>query len=113
MTSAGRLDRRVTLLRAVTTTDEFNSPVSTWTELATVAASKEDVSDAERVRAQQVGASLTTRFQIRYSSRVADIDAGDRLTCEGWTFDIKSVKELDRRVGLEISAARVAQRVAP
>lgn len=102
---AGKLDRRVTLRRFTTSKDAFNADVPTWGDLATVWASKDDVSDAERNRAAQVGASVTTRFQIRYSDAVADLGPKDQLICEGRTYAISAVKELGRRSGLEITAS--------
>ena len=104
MLAAGSLDRRVRLERATSQANAFNEPVQTWTPIATVWASKKDVSDRERLASAQVGASLTTRFQIRWSSLVADLNSKDRLVCEGRTYEIAAVRELGRREGLEISA---------
>ena len=106
---AGRLDRRVTLMRQGAPTDDgYTTQPGAWAPLATVWASKQDVRDAERVQAQQVGASITTRFQIRYSSQVADLSPRDHLTCEGRTYAISAVKEIGRREGLEITATAQA-----
>jgi len=101
---AGALDRRVQLLRATVTQDDANEDVYTWPLLAEVSASRQDVSDGERVRAQQVGASLTTRFQIRWSPEVDSLSPVDRLRCEGRTYDITGVKAIGRRDALEITA---------
>lgn len=102
---AGKLDRRVLLERFGLTRDPLNNPVEGWTTLATVWASKHDVSDTERLRAAEVGSNLTTRFVIRHSSTVADLNTKDRLTCEGLVYNIVGVKELGRREGIEITAA--------
>jgi SPP1 family predicted phage head-tail adaptor len=107
---AGELDRRIELRRATTVTDATGGETRTWFAIATVWASKQDVRDAERVRAQEVGATITTRFQIRWSSDVADLDASDELVCEGRTYAIEAVKEIGRRDGLEITAAARAER---
>lgn len=101
---AGKLDRRITILRAVNTGNAFNEPVASWEPLATVWASKEDIRDGERIRAQTISADITTRFQIRHSTVVADVNAKDRVLCEGKTYDIFSVKEIGQRVGFEITA---------
>lgn len=105
---AGKLDRRITLERYTTTYNEFNEPVEAWTTLGRVWASKRDVSDRERVAAAEVSAEISTRFQIRYSSTVADLSPKDRLTYEGRIYNISAVKEIGRREGLEISAAAEA-----
>jgi len=105
---AGALDRRITIQTYAITRNADNEPVEGFTDLATVWASVNYVSDAERVRAAEVGASISVRFQIRYSATVAGIDAKDRVVFEGKTFDISGVKEIGRREGLEISAAAAA-----
>ena len=102
---AGKLDRRITLQRASTTKNGFNEDVEAWGDIATVWASATPVSDAERVRAQQVGAVISMRFQIRFSTAVADLSPTDRLSYNGKTYNITAVKELGRREGLEITAA--------
>jgi SPP1 family predicted phage head-tail adaptor len=102
---AGRLDRRITIERATETRDAFNNPVLAWGPLATVWASVEHIRDSERWSAQEVGAAVQMRFQIRYSQAVADVNPKDRLTYEGREFDIVAVKELGRREGLELTAA--------
>lgn len=101
---AGRLDRRVTIMRASTSTNAFNEKEPEWLDIATVWASKEDISDGERICAQEVSAEITTRFQIRHSSAVADVNPKDRVRCEGRVYDIFSVKEIPYRAGLEITA---------
>lgn len=101
---AGDLDRRVTLMRASTAANSFNELVETWSPLATVWASKTDVSDGERFRAAAVGATIDARFQIRWSATVSTVGPRDQLVCEGRTYDISGVKEIGRRLGLEITA---------
>lgn len=36
MTKAGNLDRRITIQRATKINNEFNEPIETWADLATV-----------------------------------------------------------------------------
>lgn len=72
--------------------------------IATVWASHRAVSDSERIRAQAVSATITDRFQIRWSSTVKDVDAKDRVMFDGRSYDITSVKEIGFREGLEITA---------
>jgi SPP1 family predicted phage head-tail adaptor len=105
---AGELDRRITLERFTATQDPGSGEeVQAWDTLATVWASKKDISDGERFAASEVQAAISTRFVIRYSSQVADLNAKDRLVCEGHTYQVVGVKETGRRrEGLEISALR-------
>lgn len=102
---AGKLDRRVQLLRATLVENAIGDMVPTWNVLATRWASRQDLSDAERVRAQQVGATMSTRFQIRWDATVSSLSPKDRLSCDGQVFDIRGVKEIQRRKGLEITCS--------
>lgn len=101
---AGKLDRRITIQRAVTTRDEFNAPIETWADVMTVWASYEPVSDGERFRAGERAAEISARFQIRYSSASSAITAMDRLVFDRRTYAITHIKEIGRRVGLELTA---------
>lgn len=102
---AGELDRRITIERYSATTNDLGEEVGSWTPLATVWAAKTDIRDSERFVAQQVNSSITTRFQIRYLTKLADLDAKDRLTHGELVYGIVAVKEIGRREGIEITAA--------
>lgn len=107
---AGALDRRIIIERAYDERDEFNEPIKRWRPLAGVWASKQDIRDAERIASQEVGAEVTTRFQIRYSASVADVDPKDRIIFEGRVYDIVARKEIGRREGIELTAAARAEK---
>jgi SPP1 family predicted phage head-tail adaptor len=102
---AGALDRRIVIQRATTSTDEFNEPVQTWATFLMVWAGKQDVSDRERFTAHEIGAEVTARFTIRWSTQAGTIDARDRILFEGRYFDIHHAKEIGRREWIEITAA--------
>lgn len=102
------MDRRVTLQRATTATNAFGEGVPTWAALATVWAKFQPVSDGEKWRAGMVEAREFARFTIRYSSTVASLSGKDRLLFEGAVWSITGVKEIGRRVDIEITAERVA-----
>jgi len=101
---AGDLDRRVTILRATTTRNEFNEPIQSFVALATVWANVRDASAAEAYRAQEVGAEISTRFTIRWSSQVADVDARDRIRYGGRDYNVTAVRDLGRHQWREIDA---------
>lgn len=114
MISAGKLDRRITLQRYGTTLNEWNEPITGWTELGKRWASKQDVSDVEKVRAAQVGASVSTRFRVRYDSLTSTLTAADRLICEDVEYQISGTKEGEgRRREIEITAARSNDNLVP
>jgi SPP1 family predicted phage head-tail adaptor len=107
---AGNLDRRIDLQRFTTAKNSLNEDVQTWaTFAARIPAQVTPVQDGERFRAGEVASAITTRFVIRHTSQVAALNPRDRLVFEGRTFEIHGVKELARRVGLEISAAARAE----
>ena len=100
-----RADRRVQFERYTATDDGFGV-VETWAAHGSpVPAERRDVSDAERMRANEVQAHITSRFRVRSSAFTRDLSPKDRLTCEGLVYDISGIKQLDRRRTLEITAA--------
>ena len=105
MVDAGALDRRVQFRRATLSDDGFGA-VETFANLgAPVSAHKRDISDGEKFRAGEVAAHLTTRFQVRSSAFTRGITPKDVLVCEGRTYNIFGIKELEgRKRLLEITA---------
>ena len=104
------LNRRVQFRRASLSDDGFQQ-AETWADHGErIPADKTDVSDGERWRAGEGGASITTRFVVRSSTFTRDLTPKDRLICEGREYDISGIKEIGRRDRLEITAsARVDQ----
>ncbi len=101
---AGRMDRRIAIVRETETgRNAFNEPIVSTTE-TTVWASKEDIRDGERWTAQEVGAEVTTRFRIRWSATFADLDPQASITFDGRAYNVVSTKEIGRREGIEITA---------
>lgn len=110
---AGDLDRRITIQRAALTTGGgFNEPQETWTDLATVWAKRADASATEAYRAQEVGAQISTRFTIRYSTLAASITPKDRISFQGEIFNISAIREPvgTRNQWLELDAVARADR---
>lgn len=103
------MDRRISLLRAAVSTDDFNAEIETWGDIATVWAAVDPVRDGERWRAGETLASKKMRFTIRWSRDVMDVDARDRVMFEGRTYDIDGVKETGRRDMIEITATARAE----
>lgn len=103
---AGLLDRRITIERATETTDAVGGVVRTWGPIATVWAQVLPISDGERWRAQEVAASVTHRFRIRWG---VGVEVTDRILYDGRVFLISGVKEIGRRVGQELTASARAE----
>ena len=103
--SAGDLDRRVRFERATAADDGFSSDVpASWAAIATVWASVLPLSDGEKWRAGSVGATVSHRIKVRYSSVLAGLKASDRAIFEGRTLEIGAPKEVGRREFLEMTA---------
>lgn len=102
------LDRRITLQRATVAINDFNEGVDAWEDLATVFAHRRDASTGESYRAQEVGAQITTRFTIRHSATVADLNPRDRLIYQGVVHEITGVREMERNRWLEIDCVAKA-----
>ena len=101
----GDLDRRVRILRAGQIDDGMSTVSGPHAEIGKRWAKKTDVSDAERVRAEQAGMTVTTRFLLRFDPLTRSVGGTDRLECEGVTYEVVGAKEWGgRRVGVEITA---------
>lgn len=103
MMAAAKLDRRITL-RRFTVTNTGLGVTEVWADLATIWASRKDVSDGEKMAAGMVMATTAARFVVRSSTLTRGLTPKDALIEGGRTFEISGIKELDRRGFLEITA---------
>lgn len=110
--NAGELDRRVRLERLIETRDPLQRAVTrNWVLLADIAAKVSVVSlksDAEAVAAGQPAALQYRFFEIRYRQGISPSDQL-RVVFAGQVFDIESVEELGRRIGLRLKATARAE----
>lgn len=60
----------MTLQRLVTAYDEYNAPVESWQDVATVWAAVEPLSGREYFAAEQTQARVNTRITIRYRAGI-------------------------------------------
>lgn len=103
---AGKLDRRITIQRATETKDEFNNPVETWADVATVWAEARPMRGAERFQAQEIAGAAVMTFVLRYR---ADVTVRDRISYDGMTWAIRDVRKAGRRVATEIDCTARAE----
>lgn len=96
---AGRLDRIITIQRVGTTVDDYGTPVEGWTTVATVRAQRVKLTMEEFLRAFGSTSEAVAVFRVRHMD---DLTLADRITCEGETFDLKSIEPLGRREGLDL-----------
>ena len=97
---AGRLDRMVIIQRKTVVQDDHGEEIETWTNLDTVWAGRRDLRGKEFFAAQQENASISAVFTLRYRNDITPDD--HRISYEGRIYDIKSVIELCKNVGLEL-----------
>lgn len=103
---AVNLDRKVQFRRRV----GVNGPLGmeyTWSDHGPrISASRRDISDAEKVAAGQVQATIFARFIVRSTTFTRELSPIDRLTHGGRDWDIQGIKEanLGRHAFLEITA---------
>ncbi|HWK14822.1 MAG TPA: phage head closure protein [Rhizobiaceae bacterium] len=83
--------------------NEFNEIISSWEPLAEVRAQIIQASTEEFMRSWGISSETAIIFRTRY---VPNVRLVDRIRYEGEVHNIKEVKELGRRRGLEIRTAR-------
>lgn len=110
MIGAGELDRRLQFMRAASVDDGLQTLKGPLDELGDpVWARRKDVSDGEIQRMGQEVGTLVSRFVVRRSSFTDAITAADCLICDGVTFEISGIKQVEGRRMLELTArAKVA-----
>lgn len=99
----GTMDRRVQIQNYTTTRDDWNTPIQTWSTLASVWASKQDRRSAEVVENDQMVNLNRTTWRIRYRS---DVDTTMRIEYDSEHYYVVGVRELGRKEGLEITTER-------
>jgi len=105
MTTGSNLDRRITIERYTEVSDGHGGFDQIWAKLATVAASRKDVSDGERFAYSRIVADTVRRFVIRAIGPQATVTGTDRVRYDGATWNIIGVKETSdgRKRFLEIA----------
>jgi head-tail adaptor len=106
----GKLDRRVRIERmGIPVDDGYTSRPAGWLPLAEIWCNVAPVSGREAASSNQTDAFALTKFTIRWSTMVADINPKDRLEYPPGSeahYDIKSAIEIGRRENIEIIAVR-------
>ncbi|WP_288427102.1 phage head closure protein [uncultured Agrobacterium sp.] len=99
---AGNLDRSITVQSYTTTLNAYRVPVMAWVDVGTVRAQIIQSSTEEYLTN---GASDTTSiiFRTRYFEGV---NTSSQVLYEGQTYNIREVKEIGRRKGLDLRCER-------
>lgn len=97
----GDLDRRITLQEEQTTPDGGGGVSVDWIDVATLWASMRQESGREYLAGGAISAERRVIFRLRWR---AGVTPQMRIIHGGGSFDIKEVRELGRREGLELHA---------
>jgi len=102
---AGKLDRQITIEAYATAgIDDYGTPTESWTEFATLRAQIIQASTEEYLRAYGEASDTAIIFRTRF---VEGVTTEHRVTYETRNFNIREVKEIGRRKGLEIRCEEV------
>lgn len=96
---AGKLDRVITIQRFTSTVDDYGTPVQAWTDVATVRAQLVQASTEEFIRGFGASDETVVIFRVRWLDGITN---ADRCLYDAGTFNIKEIKEIGRRKGLEL-----------
>lgn len=103
----GKLDRRISIERPLSTADSYGRPVVTgWTSVAQVWAARRDLSGRELVLAGAERADFGVSYTIRDPG--CALDARMRVVEDGQAFGITAIQRLkERGAGFEIVCRNV------
>lgn len=103
MLSAGKRDRRVTLLRRVDARDSTGAAATSWQPVAQLWAAVHDRTGRETLAAGQgEAAAWDVRFTVLYRE---DLRRTDRIEYRGDTYRVVHIDELGRKAGLVLLCA--------
>ena len=106
MTTAGRLDARITLQRPATGQDTAGQPATGWVDhLVSIAADVRFLVGLEAIKADAAAARQRASVRIRHRP---GLTADMRALIDGAPFEIKSIQPIGRREWLDLVCERLA-----
>lgn len=101
---AGKLDKIIEVQRHIVAVDDYGTQTEGWTAVATVRAQVLQSSTEEFLRSFGTTSDIALIFRIRH---IGGLTPTDRVLFDGKAYDLKEVKELGRRAGLDLRCAMV------
>jgi SPP1 family predicted phage head-tail adaptor len=101
---AGKLDRVIEIQRPTTGLDLYGTPTQTWAKVATMRAQLLQFSTDNREGQRGSTTDTTITFRMRWLDGVT---LENRVVYDGSAFTIRQIKEIGRRVGLDLTCERV------
>lgn len=108
MLAAGSLDRRITIEQSIPTRSTTGEVTRSWVPLAVVYASLTLPSARQAMSSQQMQSEVDAVFTIRHREDVTPHEAR-RVLFHGKRYRIKGVRELGRKVGLQLDCTARAE----
>lgn len=96
---AGKLDKTITVQRFASAVDDYGTETQAWSTVATVRAQVIQSSTEEFLKAFGTTPESAIVFRIRHRDGIV---LADRVAYAGRAYDLKEIKELGRREGLEL-----------
>jgi SPP1 family predicted phage head-tail adaptor len=101
---SGNLDRVIQIQRPTTGLDLYGAPMTAWALVATMRAQKLENAVTDREGARGDTSDNVITFRMRW---IDGVTLDNRVTYQDQPFKIMSLKEIGRRVGLDIMCERV------
>lgn len=100
----GRMDRQIAIQSVSTAQNSYGEEIETWTDVATVWASRESQRATERFAAQQRYATIDAIWTIRFNEdwTPAISPKTHRVVFESRTYEILGVLEIGREEGVQL-----------
>lgn len=99
--TAGKRNRRITILRLTTTEDPGSGQqIEAWSPLSTEWASWRRASAREQLAASEISATVTDVFELAHTSVTASVTPLDRVEYEGCQYNLEEVTEIGFREGV-------------
>ncbi|EGJ21666.1 phage head-tail adaptor, putative [Cereibacter sphaeroides WS8N] len=104
MMQSGKLARVIEIEGATFATDDFGTPIPTWSRKATLRAEIVTAEASEFIRGWGASEETAIVFRTRF---LDGITMSDRVSFDGQHFNIKGVVPIGRRKGLELRCVAV------
>lgn len=101
---SGRLDRTINIERSTHSVDAAGTPAFAWSPVVELRAELIEANTEEFIRSFGAGEEQLRIFRSRF---VEGVTTADQIVFEGKRHNIREVKELGRRRGLEIRTTEV------
>lgn len=96
---AGAMDRTIKIQRVATTVNDYGAPTEAWADLATVRAQVVKASTDEFIRGSGASDETVVVFRTWWMDGITN---ADRIIYQGVVHNLKEMKEIGRRAGLEL-----------